>query len=498
MPIMQVNGNMQSLNSSQKPATKEAEKKGGFADILGSAMQNVSQDSQDLKSNNGENVNLDAQKIELKDMQKLLLSLEQLIGKSKEKEVPGSVMDENQLMMALQQLYQMIQPSNAVPAETASNQAAGSSSLLQLLPNTPQQTTNLLAQDLVKMFAVMQAQGKDGLNSGLNSEIAQVVKGLSDLIKGMKADESVIPETENATINNEATNLAPGASVDVGIKPNASASTASNTPLPQNLSDFTGQKAANKSAGVNTANPIVNRTKQAEGEQAAQITVTQNQADQFSDPSAVNSDEGTSVKGKQTTQITDSSDTQKVVYHQLQNPLSADSNNGAQLKKADLPLVPSRFFVKEMEVVISNQVRINNGTGAYETTLRLFPENLGRVDVKISALNGQITAQFLTSSAAGKEVVESQLDQLKNTLVNQGLEVSKLEVVQNPVTPSDSSNNQSNGNLGDQQKNQSHQQESNKKDEQPAKNFFDDLRHAAGEGEQPDDPIELDGVDMTA
>jgi flagellar hook-length control protein FliK len=506
MPIMQVNGNIESLNSSQKTATKDTAKKGGFADILDSSIQNVSQDSQQVKSNGDGNVQLDGKKIDLKGLQKLLMSLEQLLNKSKDKEVPGVGMNQNQLMMVLQQLYQLIQLSSSELTGTMSNQATGSASVLQLLGTTPQQSVNVLTQGLAKILTGLQSKGTDGLSTGLNTEIAQTVRGLSDLVQGITADtggdaqlNTEIAQTVKglSDLVNGKPSEAAGAVVDQGTQQTDSNKAASTSPLKPNQPSFTSQKALKESAGQNDAISTVTQTKQAVVDQTAPTGGSPSKPVKESNPSNVSSNEGLSVKGSQ---ASETNDTQKVAYQQLQNPPLADISNGTQLKKANLPLVPSRFFVKEMEVVISNQVRLNNGTGAYETTLRLFPENLGQVDVKISALNGQITAQFLTSSAAGKEMVERQLDQLKNTLVNQGLEVSKLEVVQNTTTPSDSSNNESNGNLGDQQKNhsQSQQQESNNKEEQPARNFFEDLRSAASEDNLPDDFTDLDGVDLTA
>ena len=44
--------------------------------------------------------------------------------------------------------------------------------------------------------------------------------------------------------------------------------------------------------------------------------------------------------------------------------------------------------------------------------------------------DGQLFAQFAADSLAGKQMLESQLPQLRQALLTQGLQVEKLEVTQ--------------------------------------------------------------------
>jgi len=83
-----------------------------------------------------------------------------------------------------------------------------------------------------------------------------------------------------------------------------------------------------------------------------------------------------------------------------------------------------QFFVKSMKVSLL-------ASGASEATLSLQPQNLGNIDVKITMQNGHLIAHIATQSAAAKEILESQLPQLRMMLQNQGLQVEKLEVTQN-------------------------------------------------------------------
>lgn len=168
----------------------------------------------------------------------------------------------------------------------------------------------------------------------------------------------------------------------------------------------------------------------------------------------------------------------KAMHHQLQENVPNVKLEGATpTRNANVPLVPARFFANEMETYIVKQIQVNRGTGATETTLRLFPENLGRVDVRITALNGAITAHFITSQVAGKEAIEQQLNQLRHALMQQGLQVEKIEVSYMATTSSE----QSNADLLQQGKGNSQQQQKGE-EEQSAEEAEFNLEELLGEG----------------
>lgn len=175
-------------------------------------------------------------------------------------------------------------------------------------------------------------------------------------------------------------------------------------------------------------------------------------------------------------------DTVKIAHHQLSGVMPVGSKEAASTGKVHIPLVPSRFFVNEMEALILKQVQMNRGTGAMETVIRLFPENLGRVDVRISALNGNIVAQFITTNVTGKEAVEQHLNQLRQALAQHGLSVEKLEVTQLQTSAGNSSTNQDalNG-QGREQSQREQQQTSKEEEDQPVFNLADLLNEEEAE-----------------
>lgn len=87
-------------------------------------------------------------------------------------------------------------------------------------------------------------------------------------------------------------------------------------------------------------------------------------------------------------------------------------------------------FAQDMSQFIVKNLGITKLGGVTEATISLFPEQLGQVDVRITLHNGVVTAMFVADNAAGKEVLENQLAQLRTALQNQGLQVDKLQVSQ--------------------------------------------------------------------
>lgn len=102
-----------------------------------------------------------------------------------------------------------------------------------------------------------------------------------------------------------------------------------------------------------------------------------------------------------------------------------------QIAKAPVLLMHAHSFVEDMaEFVIKSFTLDARAEGLTEAKLSLYPQHLGQVDVKLTLHNGQLIAQFMADSVTGKEMLESQLSQLRATLQNQGIQVDKLEVTQ--------------------------------------------------------------------
>lgn len=82
------------------------------------------------------------------------------------------------------------------------------------------------------------------------------------------------------------------------------------------------------------------------------------------------------------------------------------------------------------QFVVSSFSLQTSSDGLTEARISLFPQHLGHVEVKLTMQNGLLVAQFMADSLTGKEMLESQLSQLRSTLQSQGIQVEKLEVSQ--------------------------------------------------------------------
>lgn len=77
---------------------------------------------------------------------------------------------------------------------------------------------------------------------------------------------------------------------------------------------------------------------------------------------------------------------------------------------------------------ISEKVDINLFEDKSEMIIKLKPDNLGKVTVEIAVENGNITAKFLAESRKVKEILEANMQDLKDHLAKQGMVVQDLSV----------------------------------------------------------------------
>ncbi|WP_190916727.1 flagellar hook-length control protein FliK [Paenibacillus sabuli] len=92
--------------------------------------------------------------------------------------------------------------------------------------------------------------------------------------------------------------------------------------------------------------------------------------------------------------------------------------------------VPIQQFAETMTGMLIKQFRTSGGQGTTEARLTLHPEQLGEVNIRITLHHGQLTAQIMADNSMAKDMLESQLSQLRSALQQQGLQVDRLEVSQ--------------------------------------------------------------------
>ena len=75
-----------------------------------------------------------------------------------------------------------------------------------------------------------------------------------------------------------------------------------------------------------------------------------------------------------------------------------------------------------------DRMRADVRGGISEVRITLHPESLGDVTLRVATQNGVVTAHFVAENQRVKEIIEANLERLKDALSEQGVEVSSLEV----------------------------------------------------------------------
>ncbi|HET7629062.1 MAG TPA: flagellar hook-length control protein FliK [Bacillales bacterium] len=84
-------------------------------------------------------------------------------------------------------------------------------------------------------------------------------------------------------------------------------------------------------------------------------------------------------------------------------------------------------WIREIQKVLTHG-RLTNSAGKQQLSIQLYPRHLGKLNIQLTRVDGQLTATLVTSTPAAKTLVESHLHQLQNAFVSQNLHVSKLQV----------------------------------------------------------------------
>ena len=77
---------------------------------------------------------------------------------------------------------------------------------------------------------------------------------------------------------------------------------------------------------------------------------------------------------------------------------------------------------------VIEQIQINAREDMTSMEIQLTPENLGKVNLQVTAKDGTVTAQITTDTLAAKEAIEAQINVLRENLNEQGLKVEAVEV----------------------------------------------------------------------
>lgn len=117
-------------------------------------------------------------------------------------------------------------------------------------------------------------------------------------------------------------------------------------------------------------------------------------------------------------------DTHTLFEHFVEN---LSLNRTVDVEKMDMKLdVVTQMREIVTQIVEAIKVRVGADTSSME--VQLNPESLGKVNLTVVAKEGHVTAQFVTENELARQALESQVQQLRENLGEQGLKVDEVEV----------------------------------------------------------------------
>ncbi len=123
-------------------------------------------------------------------------------------------------------------------------------------------------------------------------------------------------------------------------------------------------------------------------------------------------------------------------------------------------------LVKEFQNLVSRS-QLTNTQGTMKLLLKLYPENLGSIRIEIMQQDGVLTAKLLASTPQAKELLDSQLNQLKSAFAQANIQMDRIDITQSLQETDRNFRDQSLfGNLFKQQQNQNEQDDEQELEEE--------------------------------
>ena len=112
----------------------------------------------------------------------------------------------------------------------------------------------------------------------------------------------------------------------------------------------------------------------------------------------------------------------------LETAKAAVASAKAELTAAPSPMVRMANLADDLGVVLGSSVKLSGTGETAQLKVSIFPEHLGQLDIRLSTVDGKVAAQIITSNPMAKEALELQVYQLRNSLIQQGIQVDRIEI----------------------------------------------------------------------
>lgn len=126
--------------------------------------------------------------------------------------------------------------------------------------------------------------------------------------------------------------------------------------------------------------------------------------------------------------IEDSS-AQTNLFSNLMNPISKTEQFILHLGKGTETSGNYSEFVKEFTNILAKSQLTTGLDGTNKLFIKLYPEHLGSIRIELLQDKGSITAKMFASSGTAKDLLDSQINQLKDAFSMQNIQVDKIDVL---------------------------------------------------------------------
>ncbi|PIC84462.1 hypothetical protein CSV73_00770 [Sporosarcina sp. P1] len=125
-----------------------------------------------------------------------------------------------------------------------------------------------------------------------------------------------------------------------------------------------------------------------------------------------------------------------------------------------VPESRSEALMREFQAVL-NRANFGQTNGMNRISIKLYPEHLGQIRIELLEVNGVMTARILASTAMAREMLDSQMHQLRQAFNQQNLQVDRIDLSQTLQDPAKSDREQAFNKQNQQQKEQTTEQNNN-------------------------------------
>ena len=95
---------------------------------------------------------------------------------------------------------------------------------------------------------------------------------------------------------------------------------------------------------------------------------------------------------------------------------------------APAPVIRMANLADDLSTVLSSTAKLSGTGETAQLKVSIFPEHLGQLDIRLSTVDGKVAAQIVASSPMAKEALELQVYQLRNAMVQQGIQIDRIEI----------------------------------------------------------------------